>query len=62
VGVQPGIGSAKDPRDGLGQLVLYYDDAAPYWDGIVRIGEVEADLSAIRQLPQAARVTIEPAG
>lgn len=44
-----------------GQLVLYYDDAAPYWDGIVRIGEVEGDLSAVRQLPQAARVTIERA-
>ena len=44
------------------QLVLYYDDAAPYWDGIVRIGEVEGDLSAVRQLPQAARVTIERAG
>src|SRR4051794_23460538 len=42
--------------------VLYYDDAAPYWDGIVRIGEVEGDLSAVRQLPQAARVTIERAG
>src|SRR3954452_7147204 len=44
------------------QLVLYYDDAAPYWDGIVRIGEVEGDLSAVRQLPQPARVTIERAG
>src|SRR3954452_22808600 len=31
-----------------GQLVLYYDDAAPYWDGIVRIGEVHGDLSAVR--------------
>jgi hypothetical protein len=44
-----------------GDLVLYYDDAAPQWDGIVRLGEVQGDLSAVSQLPQAARVTIERA-
>jgi hypothetical protein len=64
-----GVPAGHDPvagdigyRTPDGQLVLYYDDAAPYRDGVVRIGEVEGDLSAVRQLPQAARVTIERAG
>jgi hypothetical protein len=45
-----------------GDLVLYYDDAAPYWNGIVRIGELEGDLAAAKRLPEGTRVTIEPRG
>jgi hypothetical protein len=45
-----------------GHLVLYYDDAAPYWNGIVRIGELDGDMAAIKRLPEGARVTIERAG
>src|SRR3954462_15710613 len=28
-------------------LVLYYDDAAPSWNGIVRIAELDGDMSAL---------------
>jgi hypothetical protein len=45
-----------------GHLVLYYDDAAPYWNGIVPIGELDGDTAAVRRLREGARVTIEPAG
>ena len=45
-----------------GHLVLYYDDDAPYWNGIVRIGELDGDMAAVKRLPEGARVTIEPAG
>jgi hypothetical protein len=45
-----------------GDLVLYYDDAAPYWNGIVRIGELDRDMAAVKRLPEGTRVTIEPAG
>ena len=45
-----------------GNLVLYYDDAAPYWTGIVRIGEFDGDTAAVKRLPEGARVTIERAG
>ena len=45
-----------------GHLVLYYDDAAPYWNGIVRIGELDGDMAAVKRLPEGARVTIEPTG
>ena len=31
-----------------GDLVLYYDDDAPYFDGIVRIGEFDGDLDGAR--------------
>jgi hypothetical protein len=31
-----------------GDLVLYYDDAAPYFDGIVRVGRFSGDLDALR--------------
>jgi hypothetical protein len=40
----------------------YYGNDAPYFDGIVRIGELDADLEAIKRLPEGASVTIEPAG
>jgi len=45
-----------------GDLVLYYDDAAPNFNGIVRIGELEGDLAAAKRLPEGMRVTIEPTG
>ena len=45
-----------------GDFVLYYDDAAPFWNGIVRIGELDGDMAAVRRLPDGARVTIERAG
>jgi hypothetical protein len=45
-----------------GDLILYYDDPAPYWNGIVRIGELDGDMAAVKRLPEGARVTIEPAG
>jgi hypothetical protein len=45
-----------------GHLVLYYDDAAPYWNGIVRIGELDGHMAALKRLPERARVTIERTG
>jgi hypothetical protein len=45
-----------------GHLVLYYDDGAPYWNGIVRIGELDGDMAAVKRLPEGARVTIEHTG
>lgn len=30
-----------------GDFVLYYDNAAPYFDGIVRIGEIDGNVQAI---------------
>ena len=39
-------------------FVLYYDNDAPYFDGIVRIGEVDGDMQAITRLPEDSRVTI----
>ena len=45
-----------------GHLVLYYDDAAPYLNGIVRIGEFDGDMAAVKRLPEGARVTIERTG
>lgn len=44
-----------------GDFVLYYDNEAPYFDGIVRIGEFDGDMQAIEQLPEDSRVTIERA-
>ncbi len=45
-----------------GDLVLSYDSDAPFFDGIVRIGEIDGGLGAIRLLPEGASVTIERAG
>jgi hypothetical protein len=42
-------------------FVLYYDEDAPYFDGIVRIGEFDGDKEAIALLPEGADVTIERA-
>lgn len=44
-----------------GDFVLYYDNDAPYFDGIVRIGEFDGDTGAIERLPEGARVTIQRA-
>ena len=44
-----------------GDLVFYYDSDAPYFDGIVRIGELDGDMEAIENLPEDASVTIERA-
>jgi hypothetical protein len=32
-----------------GDLVLYYDDGAPYFDGIVRIGEFDGEMGALER-------------
>jgi hypothetical protein len=45
-----------------GDLVLYYDDDAPYFDGIVRIGEFDGDLEALRRQGDGFDISIERAG
>ena len=45
-----------------GDFVLYYDNDAPYFDGIVRIGEFDGDIQAIERLPEGTNVTIQRAG
>ena len=57
-----------DPRTGDigywapgGDFVLYYDNAAPYFDGIVRIGEFDGEIGVIERLPEGASVTIQRA-
>ena len=45
-----------------GDLVFYYDSDAPFFNGIVRIGELDGDMDAIERLPEGASVTIERAG
>jgi hypothetical protein len=45
-----------------GDFVLYYDDDAPYFDGIVRIGEFKGDPALVQQLPEGAGVTVERRG
>jgi hypothetical protein len=45
-----------------GDLVLYYDDAAPFFDGIIRIGEFHGDLAALERQPDGVSVTVERAG
>src|SRR4051794_23101980 len=42
-------------------LVFYYDDDAPYFNGIVRIGELDSDLEAIARPSDDFSVTIERA-
>jgi hypothetical protein len=44
-----------------GDLVLYYDDGAPYFDGIVRIGEFDGDLDALERQSDDFDVSIERA-
>jgi hypothetical protein len=45
-----------------GDVVLYYDDDAGYFEGIVPIGRFTGDTEAIRRLPDGSRVTIAGAG
>jgi hypothetical protein len=44
-----------------GDLVFYYDSDAPYFNGIVRIGEFDGDMGAIERLPEDSSVTVERA-
>ena len=44
-----------------GDFVLYYDNDAPYFDGIVRIGEIDGDVQPITRLPEDSSVTVERA-
>jgi len=45
-----------------GDFVLYYDDGAPYFGGIVRVGEFDGDLALVERLPEGASVTIQRDG
>jgi hypothetical protein len=45
-----------------GDLVFYYDDGAPYFDGIVRIGEFDGDMETLRRQGKVFDVSIERAG
>jgi hypothetical protein len=42
-------------------LVFYYDDAAPFFNGIVRIGEFDGEMDAIETQGEDFSATIEPA-
>ena len=42
-----------------GDFVLYYDDAAPYFEGIIRIGELDGDLAALAQQADGVSIRIE---
>jgi hypothetical protein len=44
-----------------GDLVFYYDSDAPFFDGIVRIGELDGDVNAIERQSEDFSVTIERA-
>jgi hypothetical protein len=44
-----------------GDLVFYYDSDAPYFGGIVRIGEFDGDMDAIERQSEDFSVTIERA-
>jgi hypothetical protein len=44
-----------------GDLVFYYDSDAPFFNGIVRIGEFDGEMDAIERQSQDVSVTIEPA-
>ena len=45
-----------------GDLVFYYDSDAPFFNGIVRIGEFDGDLEALRRQGDDFDVSIERAG
>jgi NAD(P)-dependent dehydrogenase (short-subunit alcohol dehydrogenase family) len=45
-----------------GDLVFYYDSNAPFFNGIVRIGQFDGDMDAIERQPENFSVTIERAG
>ena len=42
-----------------GDLVFYYDGAAPYFNGIVRIGEFDGEIDAIERQSEDFSATIE---
>jgi hypothetical protein len=42
-----------------GDFVLYYDNDAPYFDGILRIGEFDGDVRPVTRMPEESSVTIE---
>jgi hypothetical protein len=42
-----------------GDLVFYYDSDAPFFNGIVRIGEFDGDMDAVERQSEDFRVTIE---
>ena len=44
-----------------GDLVFYYDSGAPFFDGIVRIGEFDGGMEAVERQPENFSVTIERA-
>ena len=44
-----------------GDLVFYYDSDAPYFEGIVRIGEFDGDIGALERQSEDFSVTIERA-
>jgi hypothetical protein len=44
-----------------GDLVFYYDIDAPFFNGIVRIGEFDGDIDAIERQSEDFTVTIERA-
>ena len=44
-----------------GDLVFYYDSEAPFFNGIVRIGEFDGDMDAIERQSEDFTVTIERA-
>src|SRR3954469_10539833 len=44
-----------------GDLVFYYDSDAPYFNGIVRIGEFDGDIGALERHSEDLSVTIERA-
>ena len=43
-------------------FVLYYEEDAPYFDGIVRIGEFDGDLGALERQSDGFTVSVERAG
>jgi hypothetical protein len=44
-----------------GDLVFYYDNDAPFFNGIVRIGELDGDTDALQRQPEDFSVTVERA-
>ena len=60
--------TARDPAAGdlgywapSGDLVFYYDSDAPFFNGIVRIGEFDGELDTIERQSEDFTVTIERA-
>jgi hypothetical protein len=45
-----------------GDLVFYYDSDAPFFNGIVHVGEFEGDMDAIERQHEDISATIERAG